>query len=254
MTETHTTEGSSITFQGIRSESLSERVYRQIGDAIREERLLPGERLPSERDLAAQFGVSRVIVREALRSLAATGWIDIRPGRGAFVATSPGDTIAQVWRGWLVRHRGELLELLAVRRALEELSAREAAQHAEPEDIERMRANCDAFEAEALRVSPSGDRLVELDLGFHHAIVVAAHGQLLPRLVDELASVLLDSRRALFTSPGRARWSADDHRAITAAIAAGDPEAAATAMTSHMDRVISMVATIEGADAGEEGD
>jgi GntR family transcriptional regulator, transcriptional repressor for pyruvate dehydrogenase complex len=248
-------QAAGVVFHGVRSESLSERVYRQVVDAIRNKRLAPGERLPSERELAAQFGVSRVIVREALRSLAATGWVDVRPGRGAFVSTSPGDSIARAWRGWLVRHRGELLELLAVRRALEELAAHEAAQRAQPDDIERIAANCDAFEMEAQAKDASVDRLLELDLQFHHAIAVATHGGLLPRLVDELATVLIESRRGMFTMRGRARWSAEDHRAILDAIAQGQPEEAAAAMTAHMDRVISVVATIETeADEQEEAD
>lgn len=247
-------QATGVVFHGVRSETLSERVYRQVVDAIRDDkRLVSGARLPAERDLATQFGVSRVIVREALRSLAARGWIEVRAGRGTFVATSPGAAVAQGWRSWLVRHRGELLEVLGIRRALEELAAREAAQHRQPGDIARIQTNCEAFEAEALKETPSGERLVELDLEFHHAIALATHGRLLPRLVDELATVLLESRRAMFTLPNRPRASAEDHRAVAAAITAGDPEEAAAAMAIHMDRVISTITTIETEEGpGEE--
>ncbi|MGH3005788.1 MAG: FadR/GntR family transcriptional regulator [Gaiellaceae bacterium] len=249
MTDSPTSE---VVFHGIRSENLSERVYRQIIDAVRDKRLVAGQRLPSERELAEQFSVSRVIVREAFRLLAATGWIDVRPGRGAFVSASPSDAIAGRWQGWLLRHRGELLELLAIRQALEELSAREAGQRAKPNDIDRLEKNCAAFEAEALSPGPSSDRLTELDLEFHHAVAFAGHGRLLPKLVDELATVLLDSRRAMFVFPERPRWSAEDHRVIFDAIAAHDSEAAAAAMRAHMDKVISLVATIspDGLDGG----
>src|SRR5581483_3224022 len=228
-------------FHGIGVERLSDRVYKEVAAAVREGRLQPGQRLPAERHLADQFGISRVVVREALRSLAATGWVDVRPGRGAFVAARPGSTFQHAWSGWLRQHRDELVELLAVRRALEEVAARLAAENARPAELEALRANCDAFAAEAAREIPDTERLVELDLAFHHLVAVATHGVIFDKLVDELAAVLVESRRALFFIKGRPRASADDHRRILEAIAAGDTDGAAAAMADHMGAVVELI-------------
>lgn len=232
-------------FGSLHSQNLSEYVRSEIVDAIREGKLKAGERLPSERELAEQFGVSRVVVREGLRTLEARSVIEVRPGRGAFVSLSPDSALSRSWRSWLVAHRSEVLELLAVREAIEQLAARRAAESATSADVEALLENCGEFEAEAARTFPRIERLVEIDVAFHHLIAEIGGGSLLPKLIDELAVVLRESRRATFSLEGRARVSTVEHREIAVAIAAHDPAAAATALVEHMRSVISTAVSVE---------
>lgn len=232
-------------FHSVSTQNLSEHVRSEIVDAIREGKLGAGERLPSERELAEQFSVSRVVVREGLRSLEARGVIEVRPGRGAFVSLSPNDALSRSWRTWLVAHRSEVLELLAVREAIEQLAARRAAERATSADVEALLENCEELEAEAARAFPRIERLVELDVAFHHLIAEIGGGSLLPKLIDELAVVLTESRRATFSLEGRGKVSTIEHRGIVSAVAAHDPVAAATALVEHMRSVISTAASVE---------
>lgn len=241
-----------VVFQGIRSESLSERIRKDVIAAIRDGRLQAGQRLPAERTLAEQFGVSRVVVREAFRSLAAMGWVNIHAGRGVFVAMGPGDAFAQVWMSWLERNKDELSELLVVRRALEELAARGAARNASEDDLALLRRSHQELVVEINKGQPDFEVMNRLDIEFHHHVAVAGHGLIVQRLVDELATVLIEARQILWTLPGRPRASATDHEQIIKAIAAGDSEAAAEAMCGHMDRVIAIL-TGDDADKVDDG-
>lgn len=228
-------------FREVRPESLSGQIAKQIAAVVGEGIIAPGERLPSERELTEQFGVSRVVVREALRSLETGGLIEVRPGRGAFVRLAPGEALTRSWQGWLATHRDEVLELLEIRRAIEQLAARGAAERATDAHLRALAAVCDDFEREAAREPPDVERLVELDVEFHHRVAVASGGSILPQLVDQLASIIRDSRRAVFAVPGRATASAGDHRAVLEAIASTDPDAAAAALAAHLATVVDTV-------------
>src|SRR5438128_5858138 len=126
------TRGSPLTT--IKRTQRSEEVRLQIEGAIRSGDFAPGERLPSERELVETFGVSRVSVREAIRSLEALGLVRVYQGRGAFVSdrrSGLGEPLAR----WLDLHRHEVLELLAVRGALDGYAAQLAAEHFDPAKV-----------------------------------------------------------------------------------------------------------------------
>jgi GntR family transcriptional repressor for pyruvate dehydrogenase complex len=227
-------------FEAARTESLPDHLRREIEQAIRSGRIAPGERLPSERELALQFAVSRVVVREALRSLEATGTIEIRRNRGAFVRRTPSQSLHASWTAWLAANRVEVIELLTLRRVLESLAAGEAARLREPGDLSELTRMCDAFERELAKPGSSVERLVELDILFHRRIALAAGGTLLPKLVGDLVRVLRDPP-ATFATPGRAEITATDHRRVLAAIRAGDADAASAALSDHLTHIMDLV-------------
>jgi GntR family transcriptional regulator, transcriptional repressor for pyruvate dehydrogenase complex len=233
-------------FTTVRHLSKPDRVSEAIGAAIRDGRLEPGQGLPPQQELADQFGVSRLVIREALRSLEATHAIEVRPGRGAFVAKSPGATVTESWIGWLSAHREEVLELLSIRRALEELGARRAAERATEADIEALRRSLAAFEAEMRTPTPNLERVVQLDVEFHDLIALAAHSSLLHQLIDEVAVAILDSRRAGFSMPRQPDEAVASHRKLLAAISDRDPERAAAELRAHLDYVIQSVGARDG--------
>ena len=230
----------------------SEEVRLQIERAIRSGDFAPGDRLPSERDLVETFGVSRVSVREAIRSLEALGFVRVYQGRGAFVSdrrSGFGEPMAR----WLEMHRGEVLELLSVRGALDELAAASTVEHFDDEKVAHIVEAHSAFSAGVEEAAEAPD-LASLDIDFHMAIAEASGVRLLYDLLSDLHSYLAESRHVAFTPPGRPAKSASEHAKIVDAILARDAVRARDATASHIASVRELVsANIDLANAAEDG-
>ncbi|HEU4657489.1 MAG TPA: FCD domain-containing protein [Capillimicrobium sp.] len=212
----------------------SAQVREQLEQAIARGDYAPGDRLPSERELSEMFGVSRVSIREALRSLEAVGLVEVRHGAGTIVLDSSQRATRDLSR-WMRANRGEVLELLRVRAALDELAAAEAAERQDESDLAAIRAAQDAF-AEAAEAEDRG-RLSDLDMAFHLAVAQASGSQLLANLLTELHGHLAESRAVFFGPEGRAKVSAAEHEAIIDAIERGDDAAAREAIRTHVASV-----------------
>jgi DNA-binding FadR family transcriptional regulator len=202
--------------------------------AIKAGELKPGDPIPSERRLCETFGVSRVSVREALRSLEAMNLVEVHHGRGAFVAEGPDARFAEPFADWLEVHRDAVIDLLKVRGALDELAAAEAAVQHDDDDLMRLRAAQSAFAEAAGREGVPAEELTELDVAFHVAIARAAHSELLLRLESDLHGQLTESRAAMFTPKSRPTDSAAEHATIVDAIARRDPSRARAAVAAHI--------------------
>lgn len=214
----------------------------QIEGAIRSGEYPPLSQLPSERQLTEMFGVSRVSVREAIRSLEAIGLVEVRHGNGCFV-TEPSSRPGRELSRWVELHRDEVLDLLQVRGALDELAAREAARRHEPGDLAAVHAAHEAF-LQAVSRGGELDELTELDAQFHHAIADASGNVLLSDLLGDLHEYLADSRRAGFEPEGRPEDSAAEHMSIVEAIDAGDANGAALATAAHIAQVRDLLGAI----------
>lgn len=207
--------------QTIRGERLSQRVVDELLGAIRTGRLEPGQRLPSERQLAEDFGVSRASVREGLRILELMETVEIHQGRGAVVA-STRQRSGQPLRRWLRSHQGEVVELLEVREALESAAAALAASR-EADEIHPV-----------LEATDELDVIVNADVEFHRGVADRSGNEVLAGLVDELNGVLEASRYAMFAIPGRRERSHRDHLSIARAINGRKPAEAAAVMRRHI--------------------
>ncbi|MEJ3654182.1 FadR/GntR family transcriptional regulator [Actinomycetes bacterium KLBMP 9759] len=196
-----------------------------------------GDPLPSETELAVRFGVSRLTVREAMRSLAPTRVIDVQQGRSSLV--NP----AHKWsaldgRLLLARSRAEADPLLLPRRLLEARRAVEvaivelAALRRTPEHLERMRA----LHQEMVDGHARGDvpATAEADLAFHNLLFEAADNVFLDALFEPLSSVLRSLRRETSSVPEFRSHALDRHAAILRAVEAGDPQLARAAMQAHL--------------------
>lgn len=195
---------------------LRERVYEAIAEMIVTRELKPGEHLV-ESELANDLGVSRQPVREALQHLQTQGWVDLRPGHGAFVHV-PTDEEAD--------------QLLAVRAILESESARLAAQHGTAEQMEELRALQRAGE-EAVAVDDQAG-MVDANAALH-AHVVSMSGNLV--LADLIASVTRRVRwyyLPIARSRGKDAW--DEHAGIIDAIEEKNSRRAASQMREHTER------------------
>lgn len=218
----------------LRRATLYQEIVEQLQELILEGELAPGERLPTERDLAERFGVSRTTVRQALAALEARGLIESHVGSGTYLAKSEkGFTIA-VLAQLLDGARLRLAEALEVRAILEPAVARMAAQRAKAEDVGAIR--------QALEAMERAEDPLQSDLAFHAAIAQASRNRLMRTVLEALASRLRESRQLSLTAPGGLEQSLEDHRRILAAISARDAGAAETAMREHIAHVEALAA------------
>ncbi|MCD4535824.1 FadR family transcriptional regulator [Nocardioides sp. cx-169] len=209
---------------------LYEQVAEQITAWIADNNLREGDRLPPERELATRLGVSRATLSQALVALEVIGVVAVRHGDGTVLRGSPGSTrIVEAIRS----HADRLPEIIETRDALETKIASLAAVRRTDEDLARID---DALAAMADDIA-AGGRGVEGDERFHGAVTAAAHSLLLARLMDEIGDLIKETRIESLSQPGRPRDSLAGHRAVAAAIRAGDPVGAAEAMHEHVAMV-----------------
>jgi len=200
-----------------RSHTAANLIYRALRDDIVAMRIPPGEPI-NEKAVALRHGVSRTPVREALLQLSAEHLVEIFPQSGTFVTRIP---IAA------------LPEAILVRKALEELTAREAAQNAAADQVAALKQSIDRQH----KLARQGDknRFHEADDAFHAAIAEAAGHPGIWRLILQVKLQLDRYRRLTLPVPGRMTRVVDEHAAVAAAIAAQDAAAASAAMAAHLD-------------------
>jgi GntR family transcriptional repressor for pyruvate dehydrogenase complex len=215
-----------------REPRLSDKVADLLLETIVARRLAPGERLPSERELGEQFGVSRTVIREAVRALAAKGVIDVRTGSGLRVAAVDSSNVSESMSLFL---RGsstlDYPKVHEVRAMLEVEVAGLAAVRATEEDVARMRETCELVETEE-----DVDAASVHDVEFHRAIARATHNELHLLLLDSIGDALIEIRRRNLAGGSRADTIAS-HREILDRIAAHDPDGARAAMRAHLENV-----------------
>ena len=216
-----------------RALSLSDKVAEQLTEAIVSKQIRPGERLPSERELGDHFKVSRTVVREAVRSLAARGLVSVTSGRGVEVNEfGPGgvaDSMRLLVRGYDGLDYGKVNE---VRTAVEVQVAGLAAQRARPEDLERLRHICDEHQ----RSLEQGDLSAasEMDFQFHRELTRSSGNELLLAMLDSIAEVLREIRHQSMAEPHVGEDGLRAHRRILKCVSAGKPEPARQAMADHL--------------------
>lgn len=190
----------------------------------------PGQRLPSERDLAARLGLARSSVRDALARVARLGMLDIRRGRsgGAYVTTQWTRDVASSVRATLEPHWSELEAAFDMRRLIESLVAATAAERHDSDDRREILGALDDYES-----APDLAAAQRADLRLHHAIAKAAKNPRLLQLRDELlAEVSIGFSVEPFTPPLYAE-ALPVHRALAEAVIDGDAGEAARIGSEH---------------------
>jgi GntR family transcriptional repressor for pyruvate dehydrogenase complex len=216
-----------------REANLSDLVSRQIQDLILERHLMPNDRLPAERDLAEQFGVSRTVVREAVRGLAAKGLLQVSPGRGGTVVRLPtADKMTEMMTLFLRGDERQLdyENLIEVRRVLETAIAGYAAERRTPEDLHDM----DIILQETLKIGASRDKFVKWDLAFHKALARSTHNRLFLLLLESVNELMIEVRQMAFRTMGAPARSYRYHNAIYEQVKARNVEGAREAMRDHL--------------------
>jgi GntR family transcriptional regulator, transcriptional repressor for pyruvate dehydrogenase complex len=215
--------------QPISRSPLYEQVVERLREFIDAQRLKPGDRLMSERELAERLGVSRTSVRQGLTALRVLGLVEIKHGDGIYLLRSPRDVIPSL-ASEIVGSEVDHPMIWEVREAIEVQAARLAARRRSPLDVRRMHEALDLMET----AIAGGDDGIQEDRRFHHAIVDAAGNPLLRRMTEQLADVIDRTSQASLTLAGRPQVSLEAHRAILAAIEAQDEAAAAEEMRQHV--------------------
>lgn len=215
---------------GLTRQSLSQRIVEEVLRWIADGRYGPGDVLPTERELMAEFSVSRNSVREAMQALVSMEVIDVGPGRGTRVLrTSPASVLsADVVSALLLTNT--LDELYEFRLLLEPGVAAKAAERATDDDIAAMRAALDGYEA----AMAAGEPVSPHDIAFHRLIAGAAQNSIYLKITDALSDLLISARKATDMIPTAVHSASVDHREILDAISAGDSETAAALMERHM--------------------
>jgi len=233
--------------------NLVEQATRQLEAHILDGSWRPGMRLPAERVLAEQFGVSRGTVREAVQRLVARGLLASRPGSGIFVTDRLQTGFVSPWRQLIADHpeiRGDMLEF---RRVIESAAVALAAQHADADDLERL----DAILERLKLAHRDGNRRAEAqaDADLHQAIAEATHNTMFRHIHAGVITMLrehialnIDQMRT--DSTAVAAMLLEQHLEIHAAICRHDAEAAAAIMCRHIDYVKTR---LEMEPAGEAG-
>ena len=236
-----------MTLRAVKLKRIHEEIVAQIQEQLSRGQLKPGDQLPSERQLAEKFQVSRASVREAMRALESMGLVKIRSGDGTYVASSVDSLLSPLSPANL---RHDLLhDVFEARKLLEPEIAALAAKRAGPGEIERLEAIL-TDQARQIAADESG---FEADTAFHSMLAQAAKNKVFLRLNESIVDSLRESRERSLQVPGRPARSLAGHRAILTAIRSGNAAKARRAMLAHLMAMEWNVLRFTG-DSNEEGE
>lgn len=214
---------------------LGETVLARLSRAILDGRLKPGDPLPAEGQIAATFGVSKQIAREAMRELVAMGVVRIQQGKISRVRAIDGEPLARFFQFAVGSTESGLIEAVELRRMLEPPIARLAARRRTDEDLTLLDHLLEQMAAAA------GDipRWIQADLGFHEQIARMTKNRLISLQMAGLAPVIRDVMQRFNQLNARKRddWQAplQRHMRVAKALRAGDEDQAMLAMTAHFE-------------------
>jgi GntR family transcriptional repressor for pyruvate dehydrogenase complex len=215
-----------------RPDTLGTHATDRLERLIRERHFNPGDRLPSERELAEQFGVSRTVIREAVRVLVAKSLLEVRPGSGTVVRAPSKQSVIQSVAAFVQIGQADLdyRKVHEVRRVLEVEIAGLAAERRSPEDLKALEAQV----KQMLELRDDQPAFGRNDLGFHVLLARATHNELFALLLDSVADILFKVRELGNIVPGAPDHAIRHHKNILRQVKAGDPLKARQAMIEHL--------------------
>jgi GntR family transcriptional repressor for pyruvate dehydrogenase complex len=221
-------------YKAVRASRLYEQIVQQIEQSIHEGRLKAGDQLPTERELAQQFGVSRTAVREAVKILTEKGLVESFSGRGTFVTsprTQPSRNPLDVFfESSDLENPAYLVEL---RQIVEPEVTALAVSRIEEQQLTMMREAVAVMD----RSMNEPEAYIEADLDFHLALAEAAANPIILSLLDSIVGVLRNQRLGIFGVDGGPSRGQMHHKRILEAIERRDPGAAREAMWAHLEQI-----------------
>lgn len=229
--------------------SLTDKAIARIRELIQSGELPPGAKLPPEQQLAAELGLSRNLMREAVKALAVARVLEIRRGDGTYVTSLEPALLLEGLGSAVELLRGDtLLELTEVRRLFEPVATGLAASRITDEDLAEVKHHLDAM----TRARDDVELLNEHDAAFHHAVIAAAGNSTLTTLLEGISSPTVRARvwRGLVDEKAGARTIAE-HQAIYDALAARDRALAEAAALLHVSTTEQWLRKHVGPDGGD---
>ncbi|MBK6489748.1 MAG: FadR family transcriptional regulator [Gemmatimonadetes bacterium] len=223
-----------------------DRLYQEVVDHVQAEilsgALKPGDRIPAERELAQHFRMSRAAVREAIKSLAEKGLVEVHVGKGTFVATLTTDHVVQSMSLLLRDALNTPEHLQEAREIIEVPIARLAAHNRTEEQLERLRALLGAMEGQR-HMSRS---FIETDSDFHYELARATGNPVLEIVSRTLLTMLRSERVFMVGFRDEIHGAIGSHGQIVAALEEQDADAAGRAMAAHLSHVSAVLRSLRG--------
>jgi GntR family transcriptional repressor for pyruvate dehydrogenase complex len=210
-------------------EPISAEIARRLLDYLFSGDVRPGDRLPSERQLAEDLGVNRPSVREAIRALSFLGLLEVRQGSGTYFRGPDQELLFRLFEFNLVFGEGQLLDLAEARAQLEVVVAGLAAERRAPEEVDELEAALERMR------SGGSDTFAAADIAFHRIIAEMARNTALRDMLKGTRAMVQSWVTRNVRAADTTEIAVADHVPIFAAIAAGDVDQARKAMAAHME-------------------
>ncbi len=209
-------------------------IVDDVMEKIKNKELLPGDKLPNEKDMADEYGVSRISLREALRYLSAKGLVVTRHGEGSFINEYDPDLIAETFYNFSLLTDNPITEMLELRKVMESQAARLCAINATEEEIEEIGKYKSLREVE---VEEHLDSRFEYDRLFHLSIAKASHNQIFYKFIETIHLTIEIHQREYTKNSENVTTTTNFHSKIYNYIKDRNSEKAAEAMYDHLEEV-----------------
>ena len=223
-------------FTKVKKKRLYVDVLFQLQEYLIKEKTSPGQRLPSERELASLFGVSRISIREALAILETKGLVERKVGGGTFSMGTANFAVTSLMQE-VAKKRDMIREPMEVRRVIEPKLARLAAANISSKLLLKLKTNLNRQKQKFTK----GQDITDLDREFHFTIAMATKNSIFTELVEALRYALEDTRAKSLHAQEGVKVSYHGHEAIYAALESRDPDKAEEAMAAHMNQVEKLI-------------
>jgi GntR family transcriptional repressor for pyruvate dehydrogenase complex len=225
-----------INYVPVQRKSLVNQVADQIQNLIVDESLITGQKLPTERELAQRFNVSRTVIREAIRVLGSKELVEVKPGSGTYIK-QPGHSSLKNSIGLLFlrgKSANAFVDLIEIRRTLEVSIARLAAQRRTIDDLRALEKCLNQMD----ECKEDPEKFIQLDFEFHNTLANATHNSLFPVLISSITDVMLEFRKAVFlaNANGAIEGGLKHHRVLLEKVRQRDSNGAHEAMQKHLDQ------------------
>ena len=228
-------------FKSIKHTKISDKIVDQIKSRISEGVLKPGDRLPPERDLVKEFGVSRPSLREALNSLVALGFLEVK-GKRTYIKSVASESMLDPLSLLIKTDTQKIFDLIEVRKAIEAWGAFLAAQRATEEDIKQL----ENILEEMGKAYKQGRSWEKQDADFHLGIAQATHNTIHTHMMSTIYDFLRESVARVFKDRAKVKKLLDHHYRIFSAIKNHSPDKARERTLEHLNYVESEVKASAG--------
>lgn len=229
----------------IKRTRLYEKIIEQIQEAIKSNELKPGDRLPTEKEMSEMYGVSRMVVREAMSALESAGLVDIQHGAGIFLKDVNKKILVEPLALEVMAERNHILNLLELRRGIESEAAYLSAVRATPSEIASLERYLKQMEREIQKeIKKDRSILLKVDFKFHNTIVKATKNPAFIKILETLIDIIYQCQKISYdydsiyaNYKNFHKETFDEHKTIFESIKNKDPEKARISMRKHIDNI-----------------